>query len=323
MVDDYEDYPNPVNRAGTAIAFGAMCAVPLTSGEEVLGVIGLASGDPSRPFSVREVEALARFGQLASVGAGQRAALRGGRRPRCAHAHATTDRAAQPRRCCSNRLASELIEAAARDQAVRPVAKPSILLDLDRFKIVNESLGHAAGGPPARAVAQRLERAVRPTDTVARLGGDEFAILLGPEHHAARRDARRRADRGGSRARSTLDGTELAVTASLGIAVGDAAIGPPRGPAAQADIAMYRAKATRPRHGRCSTPRCTPRRSIGSRSSATCAGRSSATSCASTTSRWSTLADGDVVGIEALVRWEHPTRGSSALAFIPSRRRPG
>ncbi len=65
-VNDYGAYPNPAGGLD-AQSFGAVCAVPLTSDGEVLGMIGLASGDRSRPFSERELEALARFAQLASI----------------------------------------------------------------------------------------------------------------------------------------------------------------------------------------------------------------------------------------------------------------
>ncbi|MDQ1699144.1 MAG: hypothetical protein QOG34_1007 [Frankiaceae bacterium] len=116
-----------------------------------------------------------------------------------------------------------------------------LLLDLDRFKLVNDSLGHAVGDEMLVEVARRLEDAVRLGDTVARLGGDEFAILLEdcPEGRAEQQAARLLT------ALSTpmvIGGQQVTGTASIGIAV--ATHGITAGDLLRnADVAMYRAKA--------------------------------------------------------------------------------
>ena len=117
-----------------------------------------------------------------------------------------------------------------------------LFLDLDRFKLVNDSLGHHVGDRLLVAVARRLESALRPGDTVARLGGDEFTILLDDVCDA--REATVIAERIQETLQEPfhLDGRELVVAASIGIALAD----PDAAPAdvmRDADVAMYRAKA--------------------------------------------------------------------------------
>ena len=116
-----------------------------------------------------------------------------------------------------------------------------ILLDLDRFKTVNDSLGHDAGDQLIRQTGCRLRGSLRASDTVARLGGDEFAILLpGLDGEAAIRVARKLL--GVMREPFRLAGRDLRVSASLGVAVGPRDGDEVLSLLKSADAAMYRAK---------------------------------------------------------------------------------
>ena len=124
--------------------------------------------------------------------------------------------------------------------------RPSILavlfLDLDRFKLINDSLGHEVGDQVLVAVAERLEVAVRNTDTVARFGGDEFLVLS--EDLDSTREAEELAERVLEALAEpiTLSRGEVVVSASIGIAVARRASEEPAGLLRDADAAMYRAK---------------------------------------------------------------------------------
>jgi len=117
-----------------------------------------------------------------------------------------------------------------------------LYLDVDRFKIINDSLGHLAGDEVLKEVATRLAGCVRHPDLVARLSGDEFAILL--EEVELPRDATAVAQRvmDALSAPMLITGKELQVTASVGIAIGDHHYDAADEVLRDADIALYRAK---------------------------------------------------------------------------------
>ncbi|MDD5763307.1 MAG: EAL domain-containing protein, partial [bacterium] len=138
----------------------------------------------------------------------------------------------------SERLFQDLARAKRRNEVVGIV-----FLDLDRFKDVNDTLGHDAGDRLLMAVAERLRGAMRETDTLSRISGDEFCIILPDQRdeHAAI-EAGCRVHRAFTEP-FHLDGQKYHVTASLGISLYPANGGSPETLVKQADIAMFRAKA--------------------------------------------------------------------------------
>src|SRR5215211_3598274 len=117
-----------------------------------------------------------------------------------------------------------------------------LFMDLDGFKVVNDSLGHQVGDLLLTVVAQRLRRCLRPEDTLARFGGDEFVVLIealdGPAQ-AVQVAARIKEE---LRRPFNMEGRDLYVVASIGISLGDARTHDPDALLREADTAMYRAK---------------------------------------------------------------------------------
>ncbi|HKH22339.1 MAG TPA: EAL domain-containing protein [Solirubrobacterales bacterium] len=192
-----------------------------------------------------------------------------------------------------------------------------LFLDLDQFKLVNDSLGHAAGDELLAAVAPRIEGALRPADTVARFGGDEFAVLA--EDIGNERGATRIAERiAEALARPfVLRGREHFVSASIGIAISDGSEGPDA-LIRDADSALYRAK-ERGRGGYMIFDEVMRSRVIEHMQTENdlrqALRRHELELHYQPVVR---LRDGSVVAMEALVRWNHPERGLiGPLAFIP------
>ncbi|HEY8332145.1 MAG TPA: EAL domain-containing protein [Pseudomonas sp.] len=193
-----------------------------------------------------------------------------------------------------------------------------MLIDLDGFKPINDTLGHAVGDKVLVEVAQRMGAQIRPGDTLARLGGDEFVVLLPDLAHGE--DVLLVAER---LIRSIsrpyrLNELELHVTASIGITLSDGEIEQPMKLIQQADLAMYQAK----QHGRNNyqwytehlnqevSERMTLRNEL-----------QKAIESMSFELHYQPQIDahsGAVIGSEALLRWPHAERGLiSPLRFIP------
>ena len=196
------------------------------------------------------------------------------------------------------------LEATFAEPSARPVA---LFVDLDHFKAVNDSLGHAAGDELLIVVAERLRSAVRDTATIARLAGDEFVVLdaLGDAEHATTMAERLLEV---LTAPVVLQGLEIMVSASIGAAVADGEETPER-LLRHADIAMYRAK-SRGRncwelHDPASTDPAADRLLLLGELRR---GIDSSELRLHYQPRMD-LRTGRAAGVEALVRWAHPVRG--------------
>ncbi|MYN40920.1 EAL domain-containing protein [Duganella sp. FT109W] len=187
-----------------------------------------------------------------------------------------------------------------------------LLIDLDRFKFVNDSMGHKAGDQLLKTVAVRLQDSVRTSDTVARLSGDEFvAILTEYPEQALSVDVTQRIMRAVTQP-VMLEGKEFFVTCSIGVAVYGA-----DGTSAQrliehADIAMYRAK----KLGRNNTQFYEPTMNEEARERLRIeSALRSALERQEFVLHYQPQVDvqsGRVVGMEALLRWQHPELGMVA-----------
>jgi diguanylate cyclase (GGDEF)-like protein/PAS domain S-box-containing protein len=201
-----------------------------------------------------------------------------------------------------------------RDETVTAV----LFIDLDRFKAVNDSLGHEAGDQLLLAVAARLPGSLRPGDTLARLGGDEFVILC--EDLADSHDAVSIAQRliTGLATPFALPAGEVFVSASIGIAVAHGTGHDAEELLGDADMAMYRAKERG--RGIYELYDHTMRARLIHRLATEKALRHGVDHDELFVVYQPTvdLATAAVTGVEALVRWQHPERGLLAPAeFIP------
>jgi diguanylate cyclase len=198
-----------------------------------------------------------------------------------------------------------------------------LLIDLDRFKEVNDSLGHPVGDELLRQLAERLQRYIRPGDLLSRLGGDEFAILLARGPTGSPEPSRAAAESVASRIAAALDEAfalddmTLHVRGSIGIALCPQDCGDPLQLLQRADVALSTAKGAPSRvafyrvdddpHSKERVQTLEALRAGLSRGELVCHYQPKIT-----------LATGATDSVEALVRWQHPERGLLAPdEFLP------
>jgi diguanylate cyclase (GGDEF)-like protein/excisionase family DNA binding protein len=297
VVDDYDAFegraPEFVGKVGAGVG------VPLTVGGRVVGVLGLASGTTDRVFRQPEVDALTKFAQLASI------ALENAR---------LQEQALSPRDPVTGLPTREtLIQRVVDAMSIPPAGSPRdpvavVLLDLDRFEIVNESLGHAAGDRVLREVGTRLSSVLGLGEIAARFGGDTFALLLpGSDSDAAVAFAER--IQGLLKPPFDLDGRAWFISASIGISVGAPGTAGGGDLLQEAEIALVGAKRdpTRrigmfdPLHSRHALEQLDVEAELWT-----------ALERDELTVHYQPILDlrtSRVIGFEALARWQHPARG--------------
>jgi diguanylate cyclase (GGDEF)-like protein len=210
-----------------------------------------------------------------------------------------------PNRILFTERVAEALERAGDEEGTLAV----LFLDLDRFKLVNDTLGHEAGDHLLIEVAARLQRCIGASDTVARLGGDEFTILL--TDLSDKKEPERVSDRIAEAisAPIAISSQEVFVTTSIGILLREAAHQKPSDLLRDADLALYRAK----ENGRARAAVFQEAMGVSTRS------RVSVEHDLRRALEGDEfrllyqplidLATGELVGLEAILHWSHPERG--------------
>jgi diguanylate cyclase (GGDEF)-like protein len=298
-----EDYQSAEHTSRLAPAeMQAALSVPVRQHGEVVGSILVGSAEPGKRWSDAEQQLLLVYAEHASL---LLAAARTADQMRQAFNDPLTGLA--NRALFLDRLELQLLRA---DRFGAPISV--LFLDVDRFKLVNDTMGHVAGDTLLIEIARRLRESLRASDTCARLGGDEFAVILGPDE-----DPERVAERVLAALRPTfdLDGREVSVSASIGIAGGRE---DPETLLRNADVAMYRAKSLG--KGRFARFEQHMHEDLVQRVELE-ADLRRGLERGEFELHYQPILDldsGTIVAVEALVRWRHPQRGLvPPLDFIP------
>ena len=305
VIEGYAEAPEAFEHLLAAGVVAAMAA-PIHENGQVVGSLTVASHEPGRHYRPAEQDILLAFADHVSM------ALTDGATVQALHGaldsarhDAMHDRlTGLPNRALLNDRLTTAFHRAVRQQSGIAV----LFLDLDGFKRVNDSLGHAVGDQLLVAVAERLTQCIRTLDTTARLGGDEFAILL--EDIQDPREADMVGDKilAALRAPFPLAGQQITITASIGVAV-HSHLDEANDLLRYADLAMYEAKAAgKGRHQR--FEQVMHSRSLARLGTETALRR--ALDEGELVVHYQPIVDlkgGTLIGTEALVRWQHPQRG--------------
>ncbi|HEX3158595.1 MAG TPA: EAL domain-containing protein [Gemmatimonadaceae bacterium] len=318
IADVRADPHDDIASLGTSLGVGGFMAVRLTGDRgEPLGIF-CAIDETAREWTEEEVRLLTDIAEAAAseLSLRRRLAERERVERQLRHDSLHDPLTELPNRAFfMERLGQAVTRARARDDHQMFAI---LFLDLDNFKVVNDSVGHHAGDELLIAVARRLEGCIRGGDMVSRLGGDEFALLL--ERVQDARDAARIAERvqEALAAPVKLGGYELFTSVSIGVALSSSANERPEYLLRSADMAMYRAKNGGKARFEMFDPAMhaaaltrlqleTDLRRAVEREEFTLAYQPLVS-----------LATGRMVGMEALVRWNHPDQGLvSPNDFIP------
>jgi diguanylate cyclase (GGDEF)-like protein len=211
-----------------------------------------------------------------------------------------------------------LAQAIGRAQADPKQVFAVMYLDFDRFKLINDTLGHSVGDQFLIAATQRIVQHVRPRDVVGRLGGDEFAILIEPAESEAVILALAERLQAALCEPYRVGGTEVNSSASIGITLSTVGYQTPDEVLRDADIAMYRAKASgRAQHAVFDTA-LRARLSDQVQIEGDLRGALDSGQITLAYQPIYDLYDGHIVAFEALARWHHPQRGTiDPHTFVP------
>ena len=293
-----------------------LCLSVIAEAPEQRATITVADGSSARHFAVAVVRlsdgcAMASFEDVTAMREAERRAI---------ESAMCDPLTGLPNRQLFKGRVTAAFESLARDRHAQAAATASavMLVDLDRFKVVNDTLGHPIGDGLLRLVAKRLRSVVRPQDLVARLGGDEFAVLVSPAPERNRLDelARRIVNMLGRP--YLVEGHLLTIGASVGLALAPTDATEHDQILRNADLALYEAKSS----GRSQFVAFRPDmdvKALARRSLEVDLRRALALREFELFFQPQVdLESETVVGFEALLRWRHPERGLVSPAdFIP------